>query len=45
MILALFLGAWSDKRGRKLPLLAGLAGKLFFSVMIVINATQGKLFS
>lgn len=42
MILALFLGAWSDKRGRKLPLIAGLAGKLFFSIMVIVNATQGK---
>ncbi|EFA08602.2 proton-coupled folate transporter isoform X1 [Tribolium castaneum] len=40
IILALFMGAWSDKRGRKLPLLIGLTGKLYYSVMVVVNATQ-----
>jgi MFS family permease len=40
IILALFMGAWSDKRGRKLPLLIGLIGKLYYSAMIVVNATQ-----
>lgn len=42
LVLSLFLGAWSDRRGRKLPLLLGLAGKLCYSTMIVINALQGK---
>ncbi|XP_053690728.1 proton-coupled folate transporter [Sabethes cyaneus] len=37
IILALFLGAWSDRRGRKLPLILGLTGKLIYSVMIVVN--------
>ncbi|XP_055642314.1 proton-coupled folate transporter [Toxorhynchites rutilus septentrionalis] len=36
-VLALFLGAWSDRRGRKLPLILGLIGKLIYSVMIVVN--------
>lgn len=45
IILAFFIGAWSDKRGRKLPLLFGLIGKLYYSVMVVVNATQGKYFS
>ncbi|XP_063696605.1 proton-coupled folate transporter-like [Culicoides brevitarsis] len=40
IFLALFLGAWSDKRGRKLPLIMGLTGKLVYSLMIVINAYQ-----
>ncbi|XP_068149237.1 lysosomal proton-coupled steroid conjugate and bile acid symporter SLC46A3 isoform X2 [Drosophila tropicalis] len=38
IILALFLGSFSDRRGRKLPLLMGLTGKLIYSVMIVVNA-------
>lgn len=37
IVLALFLGAWSDRRGRKLPLILGLIGKLIYSVMIVVN--------
>uniref|UniRef100_A0A336MAY0 CSON012416 protein n=1 Tax=Culicoides sonorensis TaxID=179676 RepID=A0A336MAY0_CULSO len=40
IILALFLGAWSDKRGRKLPLILGLIGKLYYSLMIIVNANQ-----
>ncbi|XP_055378626.1 solute carrier family 46 member 3-like [Condylostylus longicornis] len=40
IILALFLGAWSDKRGRKLPLLFGLFGKLIYSLMIIVNDNQ-----
>lgn len=40
IILALFLGAWSDKRGRKFPLLMGLTGKLIYSLMIIVNANQ-----
>uniref|UniRef100_V5I9A0 Proton-coupled folate transporter n=1 Tax=Anoplophora glabripennis TaxID=217634 RepID=V5I9A0_ANOGL len=40
IILALFIGAWSDRRGRKLPLLLGLLGKLYYSAMIVLNTTQ-----
>lgn len=38
IILALFLGSFSDRRGRKFPLLMGLCGKLFYSLMIVLNA-------
>ncbi|XP_059216764.1 proton-coupled folate transporter isoform X2 [Stomoxys calcitrans] len=38
IILALFLGSFSDRRGRKLPLLMGLVGKFIYSVMIVVNA-------
>lgn len=40
IILALFMGAWSDKRGRKLPLLLGLLGKLYYSSMVVLNTMQ-----
>ncbi|XP_049315340.1 proton-coupled folate transporter isoform X1 [Bactrocera dorsalis] len=38
IILALFIGSFSDRRGRKFPLLMGLTGKLIYSVMIVVNA-------
>ncbi|KAK5641306.1 hypothetical protein RI129_009853 [Pyrocoelia pectoralis] len=40
IILALFMGAWSDKRGRKIPLLLGLIGKCYYSVMIIVNSLQ-----
>ncbi|KAJ8967611.1 hypothetical protein NQ314_002729 [Rhamnusium bicolor] len=40
IVLALFMGAWSDRRGRKLPLLLGLLGKLYYSAMVVLNTTQ-----
>ncbi|XP_034658336.1 proton-coupled folate transporter [Drosophila subobscura] len=38
IILALFLGSFSDRRGRKLPLLMGLVGKFIYSTMVVVNA-------
>lgn len=38
IILALFLGEWSDKFGRKLPLIIGLCGKLLYSLMIIVNS-------
>ncbi|XP_075991267.1 lysosomal proton-coupled steroid conjugate and bile acid symporter SLC46A3 [Anticarsia gemmatalis] len=37
LLLAFFLGSYSDKRGRKVILLAGLLGKLYFSIMITVN--------
>ncbi|KAF7281514.1 hypothetical protein GWI33_004594 [Rhynchophorus ferrugineus] len=40
IILAFFMGSWSDKRGRKLPLIIGLIGKLYYSLMIILNASQ-----
>lgn len=40
VIIAMFMGAWSDKRGRKLPLLLGLLGKLYYSIMIIVNDSQ-----
>ncbi|VVD02772.1 unnamed protein product [Leptidea sinapis] len=38
IVLAFFIGAYSDKRGRKIILLAGLLGKLYFSFMMTIIA-------
>lgn len=40
IILALFMGSWSDRRGRKWPLILGLSGKLYYSTMIVVNSLQ-----
>ncbi|KAL1116493.1 hypothetical protein AAG570_004965 [Ranatra chinensis] len=40
VVLAFFLGAWSDRVGRKIPLLLGLAGNFIYSFMIVVNALQ-----
>lgn len=40
IILAFFMGAWSDKRGRKIPLLLGLIGKFYYSSMIIVNTLQ-----
>ncbi|XP_014256849.1 proton-coupled folate transporter-like [Cimex lectularius] len=37
IILAFFLGSWSDKVGRKLPMLIGLFGNLIYSTMIILN--------
>lgn len=38
VILAFFLGAWSDRVGRKIPLLLGLLGSFIYSIMIIVNA-------
>ena len=38
IILALFFGNWSDRRGRKMPLVLGLVGKFIYSFMVVINS-------
>ncbi|XP_034190594.1 putative peptidoglycan muropeptide transporter SLC46 isoform X2 [Osmia lignaria lignaria] len=38
IILALFFGNWSDRRGRKLPMILGLLGKFVYSFMVVINS-------
>lgn len=40
IILAFYMGAWSDKRGRKIPLVMGLVGKLIYSSMIIVNSYQ-----
>lgn len=42
IILAMFYGNWSDRRGRKLPLIFGLTGKLIYSFMIVINSMMNN---
>ncbi|KAK2585368.1 hypothetical protein KPH14_010045 [Odynerus spinipes] len=38
IILALFFGNWSDRHGRKLPLILGLIGKFVYSFMVVVNS-------
>lgn len=43
IILAFYMGAWSDKRGRKIPLVMGLVGKLIYSSMIIVNSYQREL--
>ncbi|XP_052746888.1 proton-coupled folate transporter [Bicyclus anynana] len=40
LLLAFFLGSYSDKRGRKVLLCGGLLGKLFFSLMITLNTVK-----
>nr|XP_026500852.1 proton-coupled folate transporter isoform X1 [Vanessa tameamea] len=40
LLLAFFLGSYSDKRGRKVLLLGGLLGKLYFSLMITFNTMK-----
>lgn len=38
IVLAFFIGNWSDRRGRKLFLILGLFSKLIYSSMIVVNS-------
>ncbi|XP_063222352.1 probable peptidoglycan muropeptide transporter SLC46 isoform X2 [Bacillus rossius redtenbacheri] len=42
IFLALVIGSWSDRRGRKLPLLVGLAGSFYYSAMVVVIALQAS---
>lgn len=42
LVLALFLGSWSDRRGRKLPLLLGLLGQTYYFAMLTLVSTQGE---
>lgn len=42
IVIALFIGSWSDKRGRKIPLLIGLTGKLIYVLGILLNIYFGK---
>lgn len=42
MILAFYLGVWSDRKGRKLPLLLGLFGSFFYWLSLWINSLQGN---
>ncbi|XP_072930552.1 lysosomal proton-coupled steroid conjugate and bile acid symporter SLC46A3 [Epargyreus clarus] len=37
LVLAFFLGSYSDKRGRKILIVAGMLGKLFYSIMFTLN--------
>lgn len=39
MLLAIFIGEWSDKYGRKIPLIVGLLGKLYYYVAVVVIST------
>lgn len=43
VVIALFIGSWSDKRGRKIPLLIGLTGKLIYVLALLLNIHYGKL--
>uniref|UniRef100_A0A0A9ZJG9 Solute carrier family 46 member 3 n=3 Tax=Lygus hesperus TaxID=30085 RepID=A0A0A9ZJG9_LYGHE len=36
IMLSFYLGAWSDQVGRKLPILVGIAGNVYYSSMIVV---------
>ncbi|XP_054277315.1 proton-coupled folate transporter [Macrosteles quadrilineatus] len=40
MILAFYLGAWSDRVGRKLTLLLGLFGSLYYWIALIVNSLQ-----
>lgn len=37
IVIALFIGSWSDKRGRKIPIIIGLVGKLVYDIGIMLN--------
>ncbi|KAK3914808.1 Proton-coupled folate transporter [Frankliniella fusca] len=39
-LLAPFLGSWSDRRGRKLPLLMGLFGQTYYFAMLTLVTAQ-----
>lgn len=43
VIIALFIGSWSDKRGRKIPLLIGLTGKIIYVLGILLNIYFGNI--
>lgn len=43
VIIAFFIGSWSDKRGRKIPLLIGLTGKLIYVLALLLNIHYGKV--
>ena len=42
VVIAMFIGAWSDKRGRKLPIIVGLLGKLYYMLALAIISLHGK---
>lgn len=43
IIIALFIGSWSDRRGRKIPLLIGLTGKLIYVMALLLNIYMGNM--
>ncbi|XP_048516273.1 proton-coupled folate transporter-like isoform X2 [Athalia rosae] len=40
IILALFSGSWSDRRGRKIPLIIALFGKVIYFLMMAVNSVM-----
>ncbi|XP_046662157.1 proton-coupled folate transporter [Homalodisca vitripennis] len=40
MILAFYMGAWSDRVGRKLPMLLGLVGSVIYWAALLLNSLQ-----
>ncbi|XP_031621409.1 thymic stromal cotransporter homolog [Contarinia nasturtii] len=42
IVISLFIGSWSDRRGRKIPLLIGLTGKLIYVLGILLNIHYEK---
>ncbi|XP_055300087.1 proton-coupled folate transporter [Sitodiplosis mosellana] len=42
IVIALFIGSWSDRRGRKIPLLIGLTGKLIYVLGLLLNIYNDK---
>ncbi|XP_039276298.1 solute carrier family 46 member 3 isoform X2 [Nilaparvata lugens] len=36
-VLGVFVGAWSDRHGRKLPMLMGLSGAVLYAAMLIVN--------
>lgn len=44
VVIAFFMGSWSDKRGRKIPLLIGMIGKLIYTLALLLNIYYGNIF-
>lgn len=42
IVIALFIGSWSDRRGRKIPLLIGLTGNLIYVLGLLLNIHYGN---
>lgn len=43
IVIAFFIGSWSDKRGRKFPLIIGLTGKLIYVLGLLLNIYYGRV--
>lgn len=43
IVISLFIGSWSDRRGRKIPLLIGLIGKLIEYLGFLLNIYFGMI--